>query len=93
MILPSETSAQFPDAAATARAEKLPQAILSKAFQGELVPTEAELARAEGRSFETAEEMLARVAASSCSPHPAQPLESGARRSGDPESRELHPDP
>lgn len=40
------------------RAEKLPQTILSKAFRGELVPTEADLARAEGRSFESAEEML-----------------------------------
>ncbi len=47
--------------AATARAEKLPQAILSKAFAGELVPTEADLARAEGRTYETAEELLARV--------------------------------
>lgn len=35
--------------------------LLSKAFRGELVPTEAELARAEGRSFESAEEMLKRV--------------------------------
>lgn len=51
--------------AATARADKLPQAILSKAFRGELVPTEAELARAEGRAYETAEEMLERVKASS----------------------------
>ena len=42
---------------ASTRAEKLPQSILSKAFKGELVPTEAELARAEGRSFETAEEL------------------------------------
>lgn len=50
-------------AAATARAEKLPQAILSKAFSGELVPTEAELARAERRSFESAVELLARVQA------------------------------
>jgi type I restriction enzyme S subunit len=49
--------------AATFRAEKLPQSILSKAFKGELVPTEAELARAEGRSFESAEEMLKRVRA------------------------------
>jgi len=32
-------------AAATARAEKLTQAVLAKAFRGELVPTEAELAR------------------------------------------------
>lgn len=46
---------------ASAQAEKLPQAILSKAFKGELVPTEADLARAEGRSFESAEEMLGRV--------------------------------
>lgn len=50
--------------AATARADKLPQAILSKAFAGELVPTEAELARAEGRTYETAEELLKRVSAS-----------------------------
>lgn len=47
--------------AATSRASKLPQAILSKAFSGELVPTEAELARIEGRTFETAEELLKRV--------------------------------
>lgn len=50
--------------AATARADKLPQAILSKAFSGELVPTEAELARTEGRTYETAEELLKRVSAS-----------------------------
>jgi len=37
-------------AAATARAEKLTQAILAKAFRGELVPTEAELARRGGGS-------------------------------------------
>lgn len=41
--------------------EKLPQAVLSKAFRGELVPTEAELARTEGRSYESAEELLERV--------------------------------
>jgi type I restriction enzyme S subunit len=41
--------------------EKLTQSILSKAFSGELVPTEAELARAEGRTYETAEELLARI--------------------------------
>ncbi|HMY19400.1 MAG TPA: restriction endonuclease subunit S, partial [Polyangium sp.] len=46
---------------AMARVEKLPQAILSKAFSGELVPTEAELARLEGRTYETAEALLARV--------------------------------
>jgi hypothetical protein len=47
--------------AAITRAEKLPQTILSKAFAGELVPTEADLARAEGRTYETAEGLLARV--------------------------------
>jgi type I restriction enzyme S subunit len=39
-------------AAATVRAEKLTQAILAKAFRGELVPTEAELARQEGRDYD-----------------------------------------
>jgi type I restriction enzyme, S subunit len=48
---------------ATARAEKLTQAILAKAFRGELVPTEAELARREGRSYELASDLLARVRA------------------------------
>jgi len=46
---------------ATSRTEKLTQAILAKAFRGELVPTEAELARREGRSYETASELLARI--------------------------------
>ncbi len=35
---------------------------LAKAFRGELVPTEAELAAEEGRDYETAEELLARAA-------------------------------
>jgi type I restriction enzyme S subunit len=43
----------------TARAEKLTQAILVKAFRGELVPSEAELARLEGRSYEPASALLA----------------------------------
>jgi type I restriction enzyme S subunit len=50
-------------AAATARADRLTQAILAKAFRGELVPTEAELARREGRDYETAAALLARVRA------------------------------
>ena len=37
-------------AAASLRAERLTQAVLAKAFRGELVPTEAELARREGRT-------------------------------------------
>jgi hypothetical protein len=32
--------------------ERLVQAVLTKAFRGELVPTEAELARREGREYE-----------------------------------------
>ncbi|HUT43399.1 MAG TPA: restriction endonuclease subunit S, partial [Desulfobacterales bacterium] len=48
-------------AGATARAERLTQAILAKAFRGELVPTEAELARREGRSYEPACELLSRI--------------------------------
>jgi type I restriction enzyme S subunit len=47
--------------AATARAEKLTRAILAKAFRGELVPNEAELARREARSYEPASELLARI--------------------------------
>lgn len=42
-------------------AQKLAQSILGKAFHGELVPTEAELAVKEGRGYETAEELLGRV--------------------------------
>lgn len=47
--------------AATLRTEKLTQAILAKAFRGELVPTEAELARNEGRDYEPASVLLARI--------------------------------
>ncbi len=43
------------------RLKRAPQAILRKAYSGELVPTEAELARIEGRSFESAAELLARI--------------------------------
>jgi type I restriction enzyme S subunit len=50
-------------AEATARTDKLTQAILAKAFRGELVPTEAELARRAGRSYEPASVLLARIRA------------------------------
>ncbi len=46
---------------ATVQVDRLPQAILSKAFSGELVPTEAELARAEGHDYEPASELLKRI--------------------------------
>ncbi len=48
-------------AGATARGEKLTQAILAKAFRGELVPTEAELARRQGRDYEPASVLLKRI--------------------------------
>jgi hypothetical protein len=41
----------------------LTQAILAKAFRGELVPTEAELARREGRGYEPAAALPARIRA------------------------------
>jgi type I restriction enzyme S subunit len=48
---------------ATARVEKITQAILAKAFRGELVPTEAALARQECRPYESAAQLLARIRA------------------------------
>jgi type I restriction enzyme S subunit len=45
------------------RVDSIAQAILAKAFRGELVPTEFELAKAEGRSFESAQELLKRIGA------------------------------
>jgi len=50
-------------AAASLRAERLTQAILAKAFRGELVSTEAELARREGREYEPASVLLERIKA------------------------------
>ena len=43
------------------------QAILAKAFRGELVPTEAELARQEGREYEPASVLLERIRAARAS--------------------------
>ncbi len=48
-------------AAGMARVETLTQAILAKAFRGELVPTETALARREGRIYEPAAALLARL--------------------------------
>jgi len=50
-------------AAAQERTEKLRQSILAKAFSGELVETEAELARREGRDYEPADVLLERIKA------------------------------
>jgi type I restriction enzyme S subunit len=49
--------------ATTSRCNKLTQSILAKAFRGELVPTEAELARREGREYEPASVLLERIRA------------------------------
>jgi type I restriction enzyme S subunit len=67
-------------AAATARAEKLTQAILAKAFRGELMPTEAEVARQEGRDYEPASVLLERIR----SEHAKQ---SDGKKPGKPSSR------
>lgn len=50
-------------AAGKQRADKLTQSILAKAFCGELVSTEAELARREGRTYEPASALLERIKA------------------------------
>ncbi|MEW5826293.1 MAG: restriction endonuclease subunit S [Candidatus Bipolaricaulota bacterium] len=47
--------------AATGRAARLPQAILARAFRGELVTTEADLAAREGRDYEPASVLLERI--------------------------------
>jgi len=60
-------------AIATARAEKLTQSILTKAFRGELVPTEAELARHYGREYEPAFALLARTQAGAARDTGARP--------------------
>ena len=48
-------------ASAQAQVEALTPSVLAKAFRGELVPTEAELARQEGRDYEPAAALLERV--------------------------------
>jgi len=53
---------------ATTRADKLTQSILSRAFRGELVPTEAELARQEGRDYEPASALLERIRSGAAKP-------------------------
>lgn len=69
---------------ATAQADRLAQAILAKAFRGELVPTEAELARREGRDYEPASVLLERIKAEKASLDPGKALRSKrpAPRSG-----------
>ena len=49
--------------AAMERDKKLIKVILGKVFRGELFSNEAELVRFEGRSYESASELLARIKA------------------------------
>jgi len=53
---------------------KLTLSMLTKAFRGELVPTEAELARAEGRTYESALVLLERIRANTPAPKTGQAL-------------------
>lgn len=46
---------------ATERVKKTTQSILARAFRGELVESEAQLARREGREFESAAQLLGRI--------------------------------
>jgi type I restriction enzyme S subunit len=70
-------------AAASARADRIAAAVLAKAFRGELVPTEAELARREGRDYEPASLLLERIRASRAD----APKASRPRRRAAPASR------
>jgi len=69
-------------AAANICACKLTRSILAKAFRGELVPTEAELAAREGRRYETAEELLERIRELRSEARQAVPLRRGRARRG-----------
>lgn len=51
---------------AKAQVDKLARSILAKAFRGELVPTDAELARREGRDYEPASALLERIGKARC---------------------------
>lgn len=56
--------------------DSLTQSILAKAFRGKLVPTEAELAAREGRSYESAEQLLQRIQASGRQTHTEKKMNS-----------------
>jgi type I restriction enzyme S subunit len=57
--------------AAQCSVNRLSQSILAKAFRGELVPTEAEIAKSEGRPFESADQLLQRIRSLNADPHAA----------------------
>jgi type I restriction enzyme S subunit len=66
--------------ATSERVEKLTQAILAKAFRGELVPSEAELARREGRSYESASALLDRIREARPAPSSSRTSSNGVHR-------------
>jgi type I restriction enzyme, S subunit len=63
--------------------DALTQSILAKAFRGELVPTEAELARREGREYESASILLERIKQE----QEAEVLKRPTRQSRDPKAK------
>lgn len=67
---------------AKAQVDRLTQSLLARAFRGELVPTEAEFARREGRDYEDAASLLKRIAAigETTGPFPRRPRSQGRRR-------------
>jgi len=67
---------------ARARVDKTTQSILAKAFRGELVPTEAELARQEGRDYEPASVLLERIKAERAQAGNGKPKKRGRVRDG-----------
>lgn len=64
---------------AQAQVDKLTQSFLAKAFRGELVPTEAELARREGHDYEPAPVLLERIRTGGKNEAAAQPTPEGNR--------------
>jgi type I restriction enzyme, S subunit len=64
-------------AAAKQRVDALTQAVLARVFRGELVPTEAELARREGRDYEPASVLLERIRADRAQRSPSRPTGGG----------------
>lgn len=57
--------------------------ILAKAFRGELVPTEAELARREGRDYEPASALLERIKSSTAAADGAESKRRKRRKKAD----------
>ena len=70
-------------AAARTRVDRLTQSILAKAFRGELVPTEADLARRESRPYEPARELLTRIREQPTTTKPAKAPRQPRQKSGE----------